>query len=75
VLVRLWWRTNPFFLLAELALQRLPRKVEDDREDDGVRDIDREGRATRGQTDQHAREEEVEEHSNKGELDEHLFDL
>ena len=64
--------TRLYYLLTELALERLPCKMEDHGEHDGVRHVDRERRTTRRQADEDAREEEVEQSGNESELDEHF---
>ena len=63
---------NKSILLAQLALERLPCKVEDHGKHDGVREVHRQRRATRRQPDEHTRDEEIEQSGNECELNEHF---
>ena len=61
------------YLLTQLALERLPGKRGDQREHDGVREVDRHRRATRRQADEDTRSQKVEERNEEQELGVHLF--
>jgi hypothetical protein len=62
-----------YLLATHLALDELPGKRGNQREDNGVREVDRHRRATRREAEEDTGDEEVEERNKEEKLHVHLF--